>query len=324
MRKVADSDPDLANRALAGLRAYQSAPPVIRPADPPVLAKVNGASLTDRGGSGPPVLLVPSLINPPRILDLDSQVSLAQAIAAMDRRALLVDWGPAEGRRNLSVAGHVHRLLLPLIETIGEPPVLVGYCLGGTMAIAAASRVPCAGLVTLAAPWNFAGYPEPAREALRALWAKAAPAAQALGLLPIEVLQAAFWAIDPLRTVAKFAHFAALAPDSAQARRFVEIEEWANDGEALPFAAAAELIEDLFVSNATATGRWRMGGAAVSLPDKLPALHCTAHGDRITPAATAPPGPVVAIDSGHVGMVIGSKRAHLHAHLARFLASIEY
>jgi len=36
----------------------------------------------------------------------------------------------------------------------------VGYCLGGTIAIAAASLLPCAALATIAAPWFFRAYPE--------------------------------------------------------------------------------------------------------------------------------------------------------------------
>ena len=86
-------------------------------------------------------MLIPSLINPPDILDLDAQVSLADAVARMGRKALLLDWGPAAERSGLDVAGHVENLLLPLLRSIGEPAALVGYCLGGTMAIAAANLV---------------------------------------------------------------------------------------------------------------------------------------------------------------------------------------
>ena len=57
----------------------------------PETARVAGACLRDHGGEGPPAVLVPSLINPPRILDLDAQVSLAAAVARMGRRSLLLD-----------------------------------------------------------------------------------------------------------------------------------------------------------------------------------------------------------------------------------------
>jgi polyhydroxyalkanoate synthase len=311
----------MANAALAGLRAYQEAPPTPQSRDCPVVAEAEGAQLRDHGGDGPPVVLIPSLINPPLILDLDRETSLARAIAEMGRRALLVDWGPASGRSGLSVAGHVERLLLPLLGSLDDSPLLLGYCLGGTMAIAAANHVETKGLITLATPWDFGAYPDDGRAALRDLWATAELSARSLGVLPIEVLQAAFWSLDEARTVRKFARFAALDPGSVEARRFVVLEEWANEGEPVPFAAARELIDDLFGANASGLGRWTVAGKIAAVPDNIPVLHLTAQDDRIAPAATAPPGPCQTIASGHVGMIVGSARTQLHAAIRDFVST---
>jgi polyhydroxyalkanoate synthase len=320
VRKVSAREPELARAALAGLRAYERAPRRERQAPKPEIARVGGASLRDHGGSGPPVLLVPSLINPPRILDLDEEVSLTAAIARMGRRALLLDWGKADARGGLSVAGHVEELLLPLVRRIAEPVTLAGYCLGGTMAIAAANLIPVERVVTIAAPWNFADYPDASRRALADMWAHAQSAAKHLGALPMEVLQAAFWSLDPERTVRKFAEFGRLIPRSPEARRFVELEEWANEGEPLPYPAARELIEELFGKDPSGSGEWRVGGQAISDALSIPALHLTSDHDRIAPAATAPAGKRVAIPSGHVGMIVGSARKQLHEALADFLS----
>src|SRR5437763_7697031 len=130
VRQVSERDPELARAALAGLRAYESAERRPRPAPMREVARAGGACLRDHGGEGPPAVLIPSLINPPRILDLDAQVSLAGAVAAMGRRSLLLDWGSAEARSALTVAGHVEELLLPLLRSVGEPCALIGYCLG--------------------------------------------------------------------------------------------------------------------------------------------------------------------------------------------------
>src|SRR5689334_977506 len=158
VRRISEQDPQLARDALAGLRAYEVAQR--QPGRTPMLeaARVGGACLRDHGGAGPPVVLIPSLINPPRILDLDEQSSLASALAGMGRRCLLLDWGKA-AERKLDIGGHIEELLLPLLRSIGEPAALVGYCLGGTMAIAAANLVECDQVVTLASPWRFAAYP---------------------------------------------------------------------------------------------------------------------------------------------------------------------
>lgn len=320
LREVSERDPDLAHDALAGLRAYASAPrPPVAPAKP-IIAQVGGATLHDHGGDGPPAMLIPSLINPPRILDLDKDVSLAAAVSSMGRRALLLDWGSAGARANLSVAEHIEQLLLPLLGAIGEPAALIGYCLGGTMALAAASRAPCERIVTLAAPWHFSRYPESSRSALLDMWAHSKGPAQALQALPMEVLQAAFWSLEPERTVRKFAGFARVDPASGKAARFIELEDWANEGEPLPYPAAAELIEAMFGRDLPGRGEWIVGGAAVTADPGVPAFHLLAARDRIAPAATAPPGPSAEIAAGHVGMVVGSARTRLHDLLKDFLA----
>src|SRR5689334_19536322 len=93
LRDVSERDPALARDALTGLKTYETVPRRDRPAPKPEIARVRGACLRDHGGAGRPVILVPSLINPPRILDLDPEVSLTEAIARMGRRSLLLDWG---------------------------------------------------------------------------------------------------------------------------------------------------------------------------------------------------------------------------------------
>lgn len=319
VRQVAERQPELARDALTGLRMYETARRTRRPPPKPEVARVRGACLRDHGGSGPPAVLIPSLINPPRILDLDKQVSIAGAVAAMGRRSLLLDWGEASARSELDVAGHVEQLLQPLLRSIGEPAALVGYCLGGTMAIAAANQVECERAVTLATPWNFARYPDASRTALREMWSHSEASSRALGALPMEVLQAAFWSLDPERTVRKFAEFAGLDPHSAEAARFVALEDWANEGEPLPYPAARELIDDLFARDLPGRGEWIVGGRPVDDRLELPALHLTAERDRIAPASTAPAGETVGIASGHVGMIVGSARMRLHEELARFL-----
>jgi polyhydroxyalkanoate synthase len=319
VREVSRHDPDLARQALAGLKAYECAERRAAPLTKPEIARVNGTCLRDHGGTGPPSVLVPSLINPPHILDMDRDTSLAEAVTRMGRRVLLLDWGPSRDRAEASVSEHVAGLLAPLLRELGEPAALVGYCLGGTMAIAAASLVECERVATLAAPWNFALYPERSRAALQDMWRHSQTAAQALQALPMEVLQAAFWSLDPERTVRKFASFSTLDPDSAQARRFVALEDWANEGESLPYPAARELIEDLFGHDRSGSGQWTIGGTPVTDHLAVPLLNVLASDDRIAPPATAPAGEAVAIASGHVGMIVGSARARLHDALRSFL-----
>jgi polyhydroxyalkanoate synthase len=270
-----------------------------------------GTSLRDCGGTGPTVVLVPSLINPPTILDLDGDCSLADALAAR-HRVLLLDWGPAAARKDLSLNGHVDERLVPLIEAAG-PAVLVGYCLGGTLALAAAARSGAVQAVaTLASPYHFGSYEAAARAHFSRLWRTSEAAAAQLGFLPMEVLQAAFWQIDPARIVAKFARFAMAESGSSEARRFVTLEDWANGGEPLPLPAARQLVEALFEQDR----------ALAPLPS-CPMLHVTAATDRIVPAATAASGEQMCLPSGHVGMIVGrGAPASLHAPLLSWLEGV--
>ncbi len=319
VREAARAEPELARRALTGLARYGDAERMAAPCAKPVVAQIGGTCLRELGGSGSPVVLVPSLINPPRVLDLPG-ASLAEALAAR-HRVLLLDWGVAAERAGFDLGGHVAELLVPLIAGLGEEVALAGYCLGGTMALAAANLVAVRKVATLAAPWRFAAYPRESRDGLGQLWRRSEPAAEALRVLPTEVLQAAFWSLDPRGIVAKFARLADEPADSVALRRFVTLEDWANDGEPLPLPAARELIEELFLGDRSGMGEWRVDGVMVR-PDAAPSLHFTARADRIVPSESAPPGAVHAVSAGHVGMIVGGRAAEqLHAPLLAFLTA---
>lgn len=312
LRRETQGDPDLLGRALAGLRRYQQAerPPPMPAA--PVVARAGRAALREYGGSGPAVVFVPSLINPPSVLDLGPDRSLLRWLAEQGFRVLLVDWGtPTPDDAGRDLAAHVESMLLPLLDGLDRPPALVGYCLGGTMAIAAAARRPVAALALVATPWVFSRYPATARDALAGLWREAAPLATRLGLLPIETLQAAFWQLDPARIVARFAAFAT-QPDIAD---FLLLEDWANDGPPIALAAARDLFDACYRDDRPGTGRWRVAGAGID-PAAIacPILDILSTSDRIVPAATALSGMLPhaishRIALGHVGMVVGA-RAH--------------
>jgi polyhydroxyalkanoate synthase len=321
LRSETGADADRMKRALEGLRRYQEFPRAAPPEPMPAVAERNGAALRDYGGAGPPALFIPSLINPPTVLDLSGERSLLRWLAGRGHRVLLLDWGwPDAGRSGLSVTAHVEELLLPLAETLDERPALVGYCLGGTMALGAAKAAGAPAVAAIAAPWHFAGFPDEARRSLAALWEASRGAAATLGVLPMEVLQSAFWSLDPARTVAKFESFA--GAEGAKAQAFVTLEDWANDGPPLAAAAGRELFEDFFAEDRPGSGTWRVAGEIVdprALP--CPVLDIVSTVDRIVPAATASgAGERLELGLGHVGMVVGGRaRRALWEPLERWL-----
>jgi polyhydroxyalkanoate synthase len=323
VREQTDGDPDRRAAILAGLRAYQKAERPARPPEMPVVAQAGRARLRDYGGSGPPAVFVPSLINPPIILDLAEENSLLRWLSKQGVRPLLVDWGaPTPHVARQDVAQHVTDLLLPLIDQLNEPVHLVGYCLGGTMALAAAMHARLLSLTLIAAPWHYAGFGQ-ARDDIAQLWATAKPSCETMGLVPVEVLQSGFWRLDPWRTVTKYENFGRLDPDGAEAGAFVALEDWANAGAPLSYGAGRELFEDMIGKDVTGTRVWAVGGEVVD-PAKVsaPTLEFVSLHDRVVPAASSARLPNQRLlGLGHVGMIVGSRaREQLWEPLAAMLS----
>lgn len=255
-----------------------------------------------------PVVFVPSLINPPHVLDLLSGRSMLRHMAAAGHQPYLVDWGtPTIADRALDLEAHVTTRLLPLLAALPRPPILVGYCLGGTLAIGAAALCPMAGVAALATPWRFDVFSDIDRDRVVTGWRQARPLCERLGYVPMEVLQAGFWTIDPARTIRKYAEFASAPAGSEHERAFLALEDWANAGPPVTYAAGRDMFEQLYESNATGEGRWQMGGMAVD-PKALscPTLSVRSLTDLIVPADAAPPlQEVMDLRLGHVGMIVG-------------------
>lgn len=293
---------------LEGLRRYQAAAPGVLRRVRPEAGRVAGVTLRDHGGKGPLVVVVPSLINPPTVLDLAPGNSFMDGLAARGMRALLVDWGPTEA---LGLEELVAQRLVPLVQSLGEPVAVVGYCLGGTLAVAAAQLLgpQVTRLALMATPWHFGGYGE-ARAGLADWWAGAGPLSTQLGVLPIELLQPAFWGLDGDGLAAKYARLA--AGDDCELTAFAALEDWSNSGEPLSLAAARGLAEDLFRDDVTGCGGWVVAGRRIDpLALGVPILDIIAGRDRIVPPAaamtSAGPGMAMRLDAGHVGMVVGGR-----------------
>ncbi len=261
-----------------------------------------------------PVVFVPSLINPPQVLNLSKQQSMLRHMAAAKHDAYLVDWGrPGKDDRLLGLDGHVTDRLLPMFAALPRPPILVGYCLGGSLALGAAAVMEVQGVATIAAPWQFDGFPAADRELIASLWNSAKPTCERLGYVPMEVLQSGFWALDPARTIQKYAAFTAMKAGSDAEHAFLAVEDWANGGAPLSFAAGQDLFEGFYGANQPGRLNWRVGGTRVD-PGALacPTLSIRSSTDRIVPASAAPAlDGGFTLDLGHVGMIVGSKARRL-------------
>jgi polyhydroxyalkanoate synthase subunit PhaC len=331
------ADISLPARFLAGLHAYWRHPYRRGLAEPQALWSEGATRLLDYGpADGPPLLVVPSLINRAYILDLAPGRSLLRHLAEQGLRPLLVDWGePGPVERRMPLDDYLRERLEAALDATRHatrrPPVLLGYCMGGLLAVALALRRQddLAGLVLLATPWDF--HAEPMAPRLRALLSASVSGAGLAGGLPVELIQTLFAGIDPLAVPRKFARFAELDPRSPDARLFVAVEDWLNDGVTLGAEVARECLLGWYLENRPARGAWQVAGQAVR-PEQLsvPALIAIPTRDRIVPPASAaalaarlPGASVLEPEGGHVGMIVaGSARRRLWEPLVAWLRRI--
>ncbi len=312
--------PDL----VGGIAAYRRHPWQRHLPDPPTCWEEGGSRLLDYdtgSGKGPAVLFVPSLVNRATVLDLMESRSMLRFLAGAGVRPLLLDWGwpgPVERDFTLTdyVAGRLERAIVAAHGIAGQPVVLAGYCMGGTLAVAAAQRQQTLlrGLALLATPWDFhAGEPERA-ERLAGLLPLLEPMLNFSSTLPVDALQTLFTLLDPWGVGEKYRAFAKLNPDSDRARLFVALEDWLNDGVPLAAPVARACLTHWYGENQPMRGTWRIAGATVDPRSiTLPCLVATPARDRIVPPESARPlamlirgARLLEPPAGHIGMVAGA------------------
>lgn len=308
-----------ADRALvAGIAAYRKDPYTRQMPDPPTVWEEGESRLLDYGGGGPAVLFIPSLINRAYILDLMEDASMLRWLAGQGMHPYLLDWGwPGEVERQFSLTDYIAGRLERALAAISGPVVLVGYCMGGLLALAAALRqqgkVSALGL--FATPWDFhAADPQGAKRV-----AETVPMMEGLmrfsGTLPIDALNTLFTMIDPMGVGDKYRDFAGQDKTLARARRFVAMEDWLADGVPLAAPVARETLSGWYGANTPANGAWRVAGLAVD-PARLdiPAFCAIPAKDRLVPSVSAqalaarlPKVTVIEPRAGHIGMVAGTQ-----------------
>jgi poly(3-hydroxyalkanoate) synthetase len=243
-------------------------------------------------------------------------------LAQQQIRPLLLDWGWPEARERRFtltdyIAGRLERALTAACPLAGGPVVLAGYCMGGTLAVAAATRRPdlIRALALLAAPWDF----HAAGEALPiqlAGWVPALEPALAISqALPVDLIQAMFALLDPWGVANKYRAFARLDPTSERARMFVALEDWLNDGVPLGAPVARECLTGWYGANSPARGDWQIAGLAIDPAVlRMPALVVAPQRDRIVPPDSAwplseriPGATLLTPQAGHIGMAAGPR-----------------
>lgn len=276
----------------------------------------------DCGERAVPVLIVPSVINRHYILDLMPERSFVRFLAERGFRPFLVGWGGGKDRSDMPesidacISGELDAVLGVIRLRTEEKVVVAGYCLGGLLALALACRWPkhIRGLGFLATPWDFhSGSTDHATLVrLAEPWLDNVLALS--GSVPVDCLQAMFAFQSPFAVIDKFLAFADADQSDEGARRFVALEDWANDGVPLPGDIARTLFYRWYRDNETARGCWQVDGDTVA-PDRIqcPTLSIIPQKDRIVPPASAaalaealPNSSRLTVATGHIGLMAGN------------------
>jgi polyhydroxyalkanoate synthase subunit PhaC len=321
-RAVAVKIAHCAERYLAGLEAYRRHRFRRHSVSRPIVWQKGTTRLLDYGrATAPTVLVVPSLINRYYVLDLLPERSFLQHLVDSGLRPLVIDWrAPGSQERHFDltdyIVGRLETALATARQIANGPIGVVGYCMGGLLALAVALRcqreVAC--LALLATPWDF--HVEGTQSQRLAVAAdRLACGCNPVGNLSVEAIQTLFYVLDPFIAVRKFIRFAHLDPDSDEARSFVALEDWINDGVPLPIRVAHSCTRSWYRDNEPGRGLWRVGGQFVR-PQALrrPALVVIPGRDRIVPPVSAEPlaaafgkATLLRPPLGHVGMMAATR-----------------
>jgi len=313
---------------LGGLRAYQQHPYRRKVPPVPLFTRLGTTEVRDYGtglaSDAPVVLAIPSLVNPAYILDLKQDHSLMRMLAEQGIHGLLLDWTtPGVEETGFGLEDYILKRLVPLIRQIQarlrRKIHLLGYCMGGNLALAAAQILQGGGrlgnLTLIATPWDFHRSQPPHLATLTAHFMAMAPFVRHSDAVPMNIMQMFFFSLDPTLSDRKFRKFYHLDPASDQARHFVAIEAWANDGAPLAPNVTRDCLINWYQQNEPGKGRWKIGGEVID-PARitLPGHIITPGSDRIVPPASAmalvkklPGFHHVTVDGGHVTMIAGQK-----------------
>ncbi|CAN5558723.1 hypothetical protein BH10BDE1_BH10BDE1_28760 [soil metagenome] len=285
------------------------------------------------------VVLFPSLINRPYILDLGRGRSLIQALVRSGIEVVLFDWGsPGEAERDLGLdgllTGRIPRALSVVhahsefSENDRRPRTLMGHCLGGNLALlfaaqqkSARSKLSIDRLVCLTTPIDTKN------SALLNTWFQIPEwnplqFAQSLETIPWPLLQASFLMLRPTMTPRRWIQFARRLTERDFRESWLQMEIWSNDNVSFSSELFKDLLIPMYRDNAFTTS-WR-GLATLDVP----IFSIAATDDHIVPLESAralkAAVPLATHEfhemrGGHIGAVLSKKtREKLWPELIQF------
>ncbi len=273
-----------------------------------------------------PVVLFIGLVSRSYIFDLHRENSVARRLRDAGLDVYLLDWGtpgPADATNTLEtyVLRYLPRALrAALAESHAEQASLLGYCMGGNLALLglAGQELPVRSLVTMATPVDFTALPGLAG-AVQRRELDLASLVDWSGNVPPEHLSAFFRVRKPTADIPNWARLW----ENLWNDEFVEAHQamarWAREHVPFPGAAFRQVADQWLRQNAFMTGRLRLAGRPVDLRDvRCPTFSILAvRDDLVPPEAARPIGDLLdpeefellELEAGHAGLSTGRRAA---------------
>lgn len=268
------------------------------------------------------VLIIPSLINKSYIFDLQPDNSFIKFLQNSGINIYIIDWGdPALNELNFDIDDYICQRVDNIIKFICENNKckisLLGHCLGGLIAIAAAitSKHNISSLALISTPYNF-HHEKFARFKLdKDVVNQISTALEQTNLVPANLIHNLFCHLHIDSVINKLHKFNLLLQKNdsqSEIDNFLSIENWINDGIAMTANLAKTCFIDFSHLNITHNKQWKINGSIIDPSGlEVPVLLINSKKDKIVPYESniqiAGKFDEISTNMGHVAMVAGLK-----------------
>jgi polyhydroxyalkanoate synthase len=288
--------------------------------------------------AGVPVLIVFSLISRSYILDLRPGNSFVEHLVKAGFDVYLLDWGvPDERDAQNTLDDYVHDYIPAAIARTRQCSQsrtvnLLGYCLGGNLALLHAAHSPSSplrSLTVMATPVDFR-YVGPLADVFATSSLDVESVLDDCGNVPASIIQRGFRVLTPTADATRYAALWQKLWNDEYVDAYQAMTQWVGDHIPFPGAAAKQTVEMFVRDNGMVNDRLRVGDDAIHLRDiRVPFLTVIANRDHIVrPEAAEALIDLVGstdkkqlrLDAGHIGLVVGRTAARTTIpHIVDFL-----
>ncbi len=270
-----------------------------------------------------PVLIVSPPSNRGYIFDLAPQQSFVEFLLGQGFDIFMIDWNPPRNNeKHLKIEDYVFDFITESVAKVeaitGQSQVsLLGYCMGGTLALIYAALdggTHVRNLVLFTTPVDFTGM------TLFKNWANpdyfdVDDVVDRIGNIPPDMILSAFDMMRPANRTAGVLHLWTNMLDDNYVRSYRMFDRWAAETLALPGEFFRQIVKDLMWANALCKNELVIGGRKVDLRDiKVPTISVIAQHDHVVPFPVAHPimeliastdKEEIVTKGGHVSVVSG-------------------